>query len=81
MKMLERAYLPRTLNIKVGTEVIWSNTACMGGCTVTFPGLSLDSGPMAIGATFKHTFSEAGSFAFHCRLDPDEMKGTIIVTD
>jgi plastocyanin len=78
--MVERAYLPRSLNIKVGTEVIWSNTSC-AGCTVTFPGISVDSGPMAIGTTFKHTFSEAGSFAFHCQLDPDVMKGTIIVTD
>jgi plastocyanin len=79
--MLERAYLPRTLNIKVGTEVIWSNTACQGGCTVTFPGISLDSGPVAIGGTFKHTFSDAGLFAFHCLLDPNEMSGTIIVTN
>jgi plastocyanin len=80
MKLVEVAYIPRTLTIKVGTEVTWSNINC-AGCTVTFPSLSLDSGPMATGTTFKHTFSEAGSFAFHCRLDPDVMQGTIIVTD
>jgi plastocyanin len=81
VKMLEQAYVPVTLNIKVGTEVIWSNTGCHGGCTVTFPGTPVDSGPMAIGATFKHTFGAAGVFAFHCQLDPDEMKGTIVVTN
>jgi plastocyanin len=80
VKMVDGAYLPRTLNIKIGAEVIWSNTSC-DGCTVTFSGISLDSGSMAIGATFKHTFSEAGSFAFHCQLQPDRMRGTIIVTD
>ena len=79
--MLERSYLPSTLDIKVGTEVIWSNPACHGGCTVTFPGLSLDSGPVAIGGTFKYTFDHAGLFAFHCRLDPNEMTGTVIVTE
>jgi plastocyanin len=79
--MLERAYQPSTLNIKVGTEVTWSNTTCKGGCTVTFPAISLDSGPVAIGGTFKHTFSDVGSFVFHCRLDPYEMSGTIIVAD
>jgi plastocyanin len=80
VKVVDGAYLPRTLNIKVGAEVTWSNASC-DGCTVTFPDISLDSGSMAIGAMFKHTFTEAGSFAFHCRLAPDKMKGTIIVTD
>jgi plastocyanin len=79
--MVDRAYQPRTRNIKVGTEVIWSNASCPGGCTVNFAGLSLDSGPMAIGATFKHTFREAGIFIFHCDLDETEMRGTILVTD
>jgi plastocyanin len=80
VKMVEVAYIPRTLTIKVGTEVTWSNINC-AGCTVTFPSISLDSGPMATGTTFKHTFGQAGSFAFHCQLDPDVMQGTIIVTD
>lgn len=79
VEMVDGAYLPRTLTIKVGAEVIWSNTSC-DGCTVTFTGISLDSGSMATGATFKHTFTEAGSFEFHCLLQPDRMRGTIIVT-
>ena len=88
--MVPNAYKPRTLNIKVGTEVTWSNAACKGGCTVTFysAGISLDSGPMAIGATFKHTFGDAGVFAFHCQpapnhraCDPGIMRGLITVTN
>jgi hypothetical protein len=77
--MVERAYEPQRLAIKVGADVIWSNKACPK-CTVTFPDLSLDSGPMPVGGTFKHIFSEAGTFEFHCQLDPIVMWGTIIVT-
>ena len=80
VQMLERAFQPRTLSIKVGTEVIWSNPTCPG-CTVTFESVSLDSGPVAIGGTFKHTFLDAGLFAYHCQLDPVTMWGTITVTN
>ena len=78
--LLERAYLPSILNVKVGTEVVWTNTSCLYGCTVTFTGYRVDSGPMAVGATFKHTFGAAGFYVFHCKLDPAVMKGTITVT-
>ena len=77
--LIERAYSPRLLNVKVGTDVIWTNKSC-AGCTVTFTGDGVDSGPMAIGATFKHTFSAAGLYEFHCQLDPAYMTGTITVT-
>jgi plastocyanin len=76
--LIERAYSPRLLLVKVGTEVIWTNRSC-DGCTVTFTGYGVDSGSMAIGATFKHTFGAAGSYEFHCKLDPGYMVGTITV--
>jgi plastocyanin len=41
---------------------------------------SVDSGPLAIQATFKHTFNVAGVYRFHCKLDPSQMVGTITVT-
>ena len=78
--LVERAYLPSILNVKVGTEVVWTNASCLYGCTVTFTGYRVDSGPMALGATFKHTFGAAGFYVFHCKLDPAVMKGTITVT-
>jgi plastocyanin len=79
--MVNRAYKPKRLSVKVGTEVIWTNVACDGGCTVTFaPEVGVDSGPMALGATFKHAFTTVGAFRFHCMLDPDVMVGYITVT-
>jgi plastocyanin len=79
--MVDRLYKPKRLTINVGTEVIWTNVACEGGCTVTFePEVGLDSGHMAIGATFTHTFNTPGIFRFHCQLDPAEMVGYLTVT-
>jgi plastocyanin len=77
--MVEQVFQPRTLTIKVGTEVTWTNTACKGGCTVTFEDIKVDSGPMAIGATFKHTFKDPGTFQYICQLMPNYMWGTIFV--
>ena len=68
-----------THQIKVGTEVIWTS-ACFGVCTVTFSTIPVDSGEMARGDTFSHTFAVAGSFPFHNQIDPTRMMGTIIVT-
>ena len=78
--LVERAYLNNLPTVTVGSEVIWTNRSCPR-CTVTFTGLGVDSGPMAIGATFKHTFSVAGRYIFHCELDPEEMVGIVEVTE
>jgi plastocyanin len=84
VRLVDGGYIPNTLKVKVGTEVIWTNASCHGGCTVTFdPGYgvdSVDSGPLGIGRTFKHTFNIAGVYRFHCKLDPLQMVGTITVT-
>jgi hypothetical protein len=39
---------------------------------------SFDSGILDAGGTFQHTFLEAGTFAYACRLHP-EMQGSVIV--
>lgn len=68
-----------TLEVKVGTEVIWTSR-CFGPCSITFKSVAVDSGPMKTGDTFKHTFDVPGSYAYYCQFDPAEMVGTIIVT-
>jgi plastocyanin len=37
-----------------------------------------DSGPIAAGQQFSHTFSTVGSFAYHCTIHPG-MVGTVNV--
>ena len=68
-----------THEVKVGTTVTWTDT-CFTPCTVTFNTIPVDSGNMSNGDTFSHTFTDPGSYPYHCQFDPGEMKGTIIVT-
>jgi plastocyanin len=68
-----------TLEVKVGTEVIWTSR-CFSLCTITFRTGGVDSGLMKTGDTFKHTFDVPGSYQYYCQFDPAEMIGTIIVT-
>jgi plastocyanin len=71
------AFNPATLNVKVGDKVTWTN-ADSAAHTVTFDDGSADSKNIANGATFDHTFSTAGTFAYHCSIHTS-MKGTITV--
>jgi plastocyanin len=47
--------------------------------TVTFDDGSADSGNLAPGSTFDHTFATAGTFAYHCAIH-SSMHGTVTVT-
>jgi plastocyanin len=66
------------ITVPVGTTVIVRNE---DGAPHTFTADdgSFDSGNIDGGATFEMTFSEAGTFAFHCNVHP-AMTGTITVT-
>lgn len=68
-----------THQIKVGAEVTWTSK-CYGPCTITFTTIPVGSGTMVRGGTFSHTFTDPGSYPYHCEFDPTEMQGTIIVT-
>ena len=46
----------------------------------TAAAMTFDSGNVAAGTTFSHTFAAAGTFAFHCNIH-SSMKGTITVTN
>ncbi|MES2155202.1 MAG: plastocyanin/azurin family copper-binding protein [bacterium] len=69
---------PTTVNIHKGSAVPWTNT---GGAThtVTANDGSFDSGNIAAGGSYSHTFDAVGTFAYHCKLHAS-MTGTITVT-
>jgi plastocyanin len=69
---------PATLTAKVGQEITWTNQG-NASHTVTFDSGGVDSGTLASGKTFKHTFAAAGSFTYHCNFH-SSMTGTITVT-
>lgn len=71
------AYAPARIEIGRGTTVEWSNDAPLAH-TVTATGGAFDSGLIAPGARWRHTFTEAGEYPFACTPHPF-MRGTVVV--
>jgi len=72
------AFSPASLSVSAGTTVTWTNTVSTPH-TVTGDTGAFDSGQLANGGTFTHTFSTAGTYPYHCANHPS-MKATITVT-
>jgi amicyanin len=77
IEMKNFAYSQPELRVKKGSTVTWKNEDGTAH-TVTASDNSFDSGSMAKGATFSHTFTEVGTFDYSCTFHPN-MKGKIIV--
>jgi len=81
--MQNTSFNPSTKTVSVGTTITWTNkdgfnhTVTSG--TPGSPNGTFDSGNMGGGATFTHTFSTAGTFAYYCRIHGAMMTGTITV--
>ena len=71
------AFNPGTVAVPVGTTVKWTNEASTTH-TITSDGGDWDSGELKSGQSFSHTFTQTGSFSYHCSIHTS-MKGTIVV--
>lgn len=71
-------YHPTSFSATVGAPVTWVN-ADASTHTVTADDSSWDSGNLAAGQTYSHTFSTAGSYSYYCVIHP-WMKGAVVVT-
>lgn len=71
------AYISATITVKVGTTVTWENKDKVQHTVTSDSGL-FDSGLLAKGVPFSFTFTEPGTYTYHCTPHPN-MKGTIIV--
>jgi plastocyanin len=77
-------YNPSPLNVPVGTTVTWLNndntghTVTQGNPSGNTPPNGFDSGILAPGKTFIHTFGTAGTIQYYCTLHPT-MLGEVIV--
>lgn len=71
------AFSPKTLTVKMGTKVTWTNMDSVTH-TVTADQGAFNSGPLASGNNFSFTFTKAGSYAYHCMIHPT-MMATIVV--
>ena len=70
-------FSPQTVTIGVGDSVSWSND---GQSPHTVTGSGFDSGNLNPGQGYSHTFSSAGTFAYHCQYHQGQgMVGTVVV--
>ncbi|OBF73533.1 amidase [Mycobacterium sp. 852002-51613_SCH5001154] len=72
------AFAPATLTVPVGTTVTWTNRDEEPHTVAASDG-SFHSPGMGTGATFTHTFSDAGTFDYVCSIHP-MMRGSVVVT-
>jgi plastocyanin len=84
------AYRPAELDVSTGTTVTWkqrdagfhtvtSGTVTKGATAKTDPDGTFDSGRIAKGEEFTHTFAEAGTFTYFCEIHPATMNGQVTV--
>jgi plastocyanin len=69
---------PTTLTVKVGTTIIWKNVSSVPHTVTSDDGTTFDSGNVAVGGTFRFTFTTTGTYTYHCNIHP-YMRATIIV--
>ena len=75
--MASMKFGPAVLTVKAGTTVTWTNNDNMVH-TVTADDGNFTSGDLNYGDTYSHTFSTAGTFAYHCTYHA-AMKASVVV--
>jgi plastocyanin len=74
------AYGTNPLVVSLGSTVMWTNNDSMPH-TVTSSSSAFDSGSMASGQTFSHTFTIAGDYPYFCSIHgQSSMNGVVRVT-
>ncbi len=69
------AFNPSDIQVAVGGTVTFTNN---DSTAHTVTGDTFDSGPIAPGASFSHTFDTAGTIPIHCTIHPS-MKASVTV--
>jgi plastocyanin len=77
MMMKDLAFTPGRLEIAAGTTVAWTNNDQLPHSVSTDDG-AFDSGLLAAGAVWRHTFDTPGTYTYHCTPHPF-MKGVVVV--
>ncbi len=77
VEMRAMAFAPLRIEVNAGASVEFTNRDQLEH-TVTANDGSWDSGPIAAGATWRHTFDRPGTYAFHCTPHPF-MTGVVVV--
>ena len=70
---------PATVTAKVGDVITWTNNGPTGHTVTVDNQTGCDTGTLTAGSTGSLTFTQAGSYPFHCSIH-SSMKGTITIT-
>jgi uncharacterized protein (TIGR03000 family) len=76
--LYDNYFRPKTITVSAGTTVQWRN-AGRHSHTVTSDRNGWDSGELYPGEVFSYTFNRPGTYAYHCAVHPDEMRGAVVV--
>jgi len=73
-------YNPASFHVAVGGTVTWLNTDSTTHTVTSDPGdsVAFDSGSLSPGGVFRFTFTQPGTYPYHCTPHP-QMTGTIVV--
>ena len=77
VEMRAMAFAPARIEVTAGTTLVWTNRDQLAH-TVTADDGSWDSGPIAPGGTWRHSFAQPGTYSFHCTPHPF-MTGVVVV--
>ncbi len=87
VNIVDFAFQPANVTIKVGDMVKWTNTGQSMHTTTSgtttggarHPDGQWDSGSLLTGQTFSHTFTKAGAYPYYCSFHFTSMVGTVTV--
>jgi plastocyanin len=77
-RILDDRFEHARLDAATGATIAWVNAGSMTHTLVFDDDAIPDSGPLAPGARYEVTFSEAGDHAYHCAMDAS-MSGIVVV--
>lgn len=71
-------FVGATTRIDAGTTIIWKNMDSVAHTVTSDTGV-FNSGALLKGQSFYYTFTQPGTYKYHCALHPTSMTGDIVV--
>ncbi len=79
VKMQNIQFAPKSLTVKVGQTVKWTNDDSVDHNVIATSGATFKSSTVAAGSTYSFKITKAGTIQYVCTIHPG-MTGTLVVT-